>query len=463
MTGERTSDAPFRIAVLGDFSGRANRGDLPSLRTVPIDPGNFEEVMEELGSALDLPGGAVRFRELDDFHPDQLYQLHPLFKPLREAKKLFENPQTFQAPQAPAAEKPQPPAMPPVAPSGSLLDQIAGMSPARTAPATAPLRASAGDETAWDQAIRNIGAKHAKPGPDPRQTEALALADQAAGVQLRAILSHPDFQAMEAAWRSLFFLFQNVETGVEVQIELIDISKDELLEKQAELVKLLAVQSAGETPWSIIAGLFTFSPTEHDSNLLARLGAIARQAGAPFIAAMDASLFGCESIAESPDPDEWSLQPAAEHAQAWLRLRHSADAPWIGLVFPRFLLRLPYGKKTNPIDSFDFEEMPHAPAHAAYLWGNPAIACVAMLGESFNQQGWDLELGSVNRLHSLPVHSFPTREPTPSAEIWMTDRLAEIILAAGLMPLASVRHSDAIQLVRFQSIAHSSQPIAGPW
>jgi type VI secretion system protein ImpC len=177
---------------------------------------------------------------------------------------------------------------------------------------------------------------------------------------------------------------------------------------------------------------------------------------------MDASLFGCESIDETPDPDEWDLRHG-EQTQAWQSLRRSADAPWIGLVFPRFLLRLPYGKKTVPIDSFEFEEMPHAPTHSGYLWGNPAIACVAMLGESFNQESWDMELGSVNRLTALPVHAFPTREPTPSAEIWMTERLAETILAAGVMPLASVRHSDAIQLVRFQSIAHDTLPLAGPW
>jgi hypothetical protein len=54
-------------------------------------------------------------------------------------------------------------------------------------------------------------------------------------------------------------------------------------------------------------------------------------------------------------------------------------------------------------------------------------------------------------------------DPTPTAEIWMTERFAATILDAGVMPLASVKHSDAVLLVRFQSIAYSAQPLAGPW
>ncbi len=426
---------PFRIALLGDFSGRANRGFRTAIRAVPIDPDSFEDAMGRLGVALDLPAGTLPFRELDDFHPDRLYRNLPLFQPIHEARKQLSDPKAFRA-TAPAA---------PPATGGSLLDRIVEQSP--------------GDEAEWDQAIRRIAAKHSTPGRDPQQEQAIALMDEAAAAQLRAILSHPDFQTLEAAWRSVFFLFRYVETGVELQIELIDISQDELLEKQAELTRLLA----GERSWSLIAGLFTFSPDQHDCEVLSRMGAIGGQAGASFLAAMHPRLFGCESIGETPDPDDWKTPFPAADAQAWRDLRHSAEANWIGLAFPRFLLRLPYGKKTVPIESFDFEEMPHSPVHDAYLWGNPAAACAALLGQTFNQQDWEMRVGSVNRLEGLPVHSFANMEPTPTAEIQMTERFAAQILDAGIMPLASVKHSDAVLLVRFQSIADPPQPLAGPW
>jgi hypothetical protein len=45
----------------------------------------------------------------------------------------------------------------------------------------------------------------------------------------------------------------------------------------------------------------------------------------------------------------------------------------------------------------------------------------------------------------------------------MTERLATDIMAQGVMPLASIKHSDAIQLVRFQCIGDPPRPLAGPW
>src|SRR3954469_7515076 len=83
---EQVHEMSFRIAVLGDFSGRANRGlletgpGLASRRPLRIDRDDFDRVMAGLGVELRLPvpGGGdeqivLRFRELEDFHPDRIY------------------------------------------------------------------------------------------------------------------------------------------------------------------------------------------------------------------------------------------------------------------------------------------------------------------------------------------------------------------------------------------------------
>jgi len=443
-------EKPFRIGILGDFSGRVNRRATGALQSVAIDPENFEQVMDRVGVALELPAGMIRFRELDDFHPDQLYRAVPLFGSIREAKKQLSTPQTFRGAGPPPAPPTAPAPASPAAFSESLLDQIAGES--ASAPAPAPV--SARDESSWDEAIRRIAAKHAVPGRDPRQEEMLAVIDQTAAAQMRAILGHPDFQAIEAAWRSIFFLFRYVESGVDLQVHLIDVSKAELVERQAELAKLMASPAIGDRPWSLLVGLYTFTPDERDCALLARLGALARQARAPFLGSVDSRLFGCGSIAASPDPDDWKDALPVENARAWQQLRRSPDADWIGVAFPRFLLRLPYGEATSPAEAFDFEEMPGKPSHEAYLWGNPAVACACMLAAPG---------GPVNRLDGIPIHNWARGEATPQAEIWMTERFASKIADAGVLPLASVKHSDAIQLVRLQSIADPPRPLAGAW
>jgi type VI secretion system protein ImpC len=447
----RDSDTPFRIAILGDFSGRK---EARPLRSVEIDPGNFEEVMERIGVALELSAGDVRlaltFRDLDDFHPDSIYRSAPLFRAFEEARK-----ELAKHPPAQTVEPPMP-TFPP-ATGGSLLDMIAAQS--SPAPSSPSPKRSASDPDAWDDAIRGIVAKHTTPKADPRQQEVAAKLESSAAAAMRAILGHPDFQSLESTWRSIFFLFQHLETGVDLKIYLIDLPASELPSHLADgsLGRVLSAE-----PYSLIAGLYTFTHSESDCALLSKLASIAKQARAPFISAIHPGLFGCRSIAATPDPDDWK-EPAPEELIKWKQLRQSPDADWLGLAMPRFLLRVPYGAKTSEIDSFEFEEMPGATRHESYLWGNPAIACAVLLGSAFSADGWNLRPGSINRIHSIPIHAIGLGEVMPQAEIWMTERLATDIMAEGVMPLASIKHSDAIQLVRFQCIGDPPRPLAGPW
>src|SRR5208337_3099418 len=164
-------------------------------------------------------------------------------------------------------------------------------------------------------------------------------------------------------------------------------------------------------------------------------------------------LLGCVSLAATPEPQDWK---PPQNAEAWEALRRLPEASAVGLALPRFLLRLPYGKKTEPIESFDFEEMPDTPSHENYLWGNPAFVCALLLAQSFNQDGWDLRPGVISELDDLALHVYEENGESglkPCAEALLTERTAERILEAGLMPLLSLKGKDRVRLMRFQSIA----------
>jgi type VI secretion system protein ImpC len=463
----RADDTPFRIAIFGDFSGRANRGvnqDTAASNPIEIDPGNFEEVMERLGVELTLTAGDVsfpmKFRELDDFHPDHLYQSLPLFRAFAEARKELSKvkPAAPTAAPAPRSEPTPPPADAAPPAGGSLLDMIAAETPVVSAP---PAKSR---EAVIDDAIRNIASKHATPSATPQQQSVLQQLDESASAAMRAILSHPDFQALEAAWRSIFLLFRHIDASVELKVYLIDMTRAEL--SAESLAKAIAGTENQSEPWSLMIGLYTFSPSERDCGLLARLASLGKSAGAPFLSAVEPKLFGCEAIGATPDPDDWS-EPSPESLRTWQALRQSTDAKWVGLAMPRFLLRVPYGAKTSPIDSFDFEEMPlqgiAKPPHESYLWGNPAIICACLLGVAFNHDAWDMRPGSISRIGGIPIHAYAPGEITPPAEIWITERFAGEMVDRGVMPLASVKHSDEVMLVRFQSIADPPSALAGPW
>jgi len=87
------AETPFRVAILGDFSGRANLGllesgdSLASRRALLVDRDNFDSVLAKLAPRLELtPGGegdlciSLSFGNLDDFHPDRLFEQVQIFQ-----------------------------------------------------------------------------------------------------------------------------------------------------------------------------------------------------------------------------------------------------------------------------------------------------------------------------------------------------------------------------------------------
>src|SRR5438067_6027467 len=81
----------FRIAVLGDFSARANSGkletgaSLAARKPLKVDCDNLDATLKRFGVKLRLPVGAeggvveLAVNSMDDLHPDQLYNSLPIF------------------------------------------------------------------------------------------------------------------------------------------------------------------------------------------------------------------------------------------------------------------------------------------------------------------------------------------------------------------------------------------------
>jgi type VI secretion system protein ImpC len=419
---ELDPDRPFRILLAGDFSGRSWRDKPPGAFTPQrIDRDNFDDVLASMKIDLNLHGMHLSFREFEDFHPDRIYQSVPIFQDLDR--------------HIPTAPPPPPPASAAArAPSsGSLLDQLLDEQEPE-----APAPVSLHDAQDLASFIQRVTKGHLEPRPDAGKQQRAAQRDALATELLQGILHHPRMQALEAAWRAAFMLVRGLDSDSELQIYVLDITLPELVSEMGAVQKELRRKG----PWALIAGNYTFAQTELDAQVLRRLAALASSLGAPFLA--EAQL-----PHDGTDP-------------AWTELRHSPDAPWLGLALPRFLLRLPYGKDTGALDSFPFEEMPQS-EHGAYLWGNPAFFCAYLLGKSFLAEGWEMRRLE-RRVEGLPLHVYrEDGEPVakPCAEILMTEKDALSLLDAGFMPVASLKEQPAAMVVRFQSIAEPLAPLAG--
>ncbi|MFZ1160605.1 MAG: type VI secretion system contractile sheath large subunit [Candidatus Sulfotelmatobacter sp.] len=478
-------ETPFRILLLGDFSGTGPKKPLPSRKPVQVDRDNFDEVLAAFHPALQINLGdeeivTVQFSDLDDFHPDRLLERVAMFRKLREMRARLANPATFADAAAEFGLRGATPKLPEAAPAatpqpsplalGSLLDDMIEQTEAR-----AQTRPPA--ESDLQKFVRRVTEPHLVSAADPQQSEILALIDRALGAQMRALLHVPKFQALEAAWRAVFLLVRRIDTDEMLKLYLVDLSENELtadLNSTPDLrstftCRLLAgdaINAFGGEPWAAIVGNYSFSATRAHAESLGRVAKIAHAAGAPFLAAASPSLLGCKSFSATPNARDWTAPSDSEGASAWSALRALPEADAVGLAVPRFLLRLPYGRETDPIDSFSFEEMPSEPEHEDYLWGNPAFVCALLLAQSFGESGWDLRPGQRSELDRLPVHIYQhegASEVKPCAEAQMTLDTADQIMECGLMPLASIKGKDEVRLIRFQSIAQPLRALAARW
>ncbi|MGJ0431198.1 type VI secretion system contractile sheath domain-containing protein [Methylobacter sp.] len=462
-----SADSPMRILMVGNFSGHRHPDAALKNRTITgIDIDNFNEVMFRLSPALNFQDlqTEVVFHCLDDFHPDHLYKELDVFHRVTQLRQSLQNPATFAQTAAKlmgtanvpddAGQSVEPA---PAEDQNALFERLLGKAPAQQPHLQSSL----------DHLFKNIIAPHIVEKIDPRQPELIAEVDRATSALMRSLLHHPDFQSLEALWRSAYELVSRLETGESLQLYLLEISQAELAQdllsagenlETSAVYQLLARQHIDQ-PWSVIIGDYTFVAARQDVQTLSAMGAIAAHMGTPFLAAADSSLLGCASLAQPSPPSTWNGN--FEFMAVWQALREKPYARWLGLALPRILLRLPYGRKTDPIDSFEFEELTMPDEHEAFLWGNPAFACARLLAENFQETGWPLSPDRHLNVDDLPAYSYKQDGETrmqACAEWYLPEATAEAMLERGVMPLLSYRNRNCARLLRFQSIA---APLAG--
>ncbi|MBL8800015.1 MAG: type VI secretion system contractile sheath large subunit [Planctomycetia bacterium] len=382
-------ETPFRIVVLGDFSGRANRGevgsadDIGARKSYKIGRDNFDEIMVKVGVSLELPGvdkgekHKLEFKCLDDFDADAVCQQ---------------------------------------------VDQINDL----------------------DEAEQN---------------ELLAR-----------LLHHPDFQTVESAWRGLWWLLARIKEVRSVQAVVMDVSQAEFTADllgnedltKTGLYQLLVEKPAAKVdgqPWALLVGLYNFEVSGTNANVLGRMAKIAREAVAPFLAAVPVAV--ADKDWKTPD----------EVFPNWEALRQLPEAPMLGLAMPRFLLRLPYGPNTKSIDKFDFNECPDPKDLGVYLWGNPGLLCACLLAQSFAKDGWPCKAGTLLDLPGMVMHVYTDEDDdrvSRMAEAMLARKEGEKIAALGFMNFICSKTQDVMQLIRFQSLGQpakgqTSVDLMGQW
>ncbi|MEO3433950.1 type VI secretion system contractile sheath large subunit [Inquilinus sp. CAU 1745] len=300
----------------------------------------------------------------------------------------------------------------------------------------------------------------------------IAEIDKKLSDQINKIMHHEDFQKLEGAWRGLHHLVNNTETDEQLKIKVMNISKKEAhktLKKfkgtawdQSPLFKKMYEEEFGQfggEPFGCLVGDYHFDHSPPDVEFLTEIGAISAAMHSPFIGGVSPSLMLMDSWQELSNPrDLTKIFSTPEHA-AWRSLRQSEDSRYIGLAMPRFLARLPYGAKTDPVEEFNFEEETEGADSSKYCWANSAYAMATNITQSFKMYGWCSRIRGIESggaVEGLPTHTFPTDDggvdmkcPT---EIAISDRREAELSKVGMLPLIHKKNSDFAAFIGAQSL-----------
>jgi type VI secretion system protein ImpC len=464
----------FRLALLGDFSGRASKGEaatgkaLAGRKPLRVDVDNLDTVLERLAPRIVLPFGdegtvEVPLASMDDFHPDQLVEALPLFEQLLSLRRDLQSRSGFERAMKEvlswAGSEPLPPPATRRARGGSIALDRTLSDFARLTGLRGPREASA------DDLIRRLVGPFVVPATDSRQEALLARVDAALSDAMRRVLHHPDFQCAEALWRGVEMLVRGLETGARLQIVLYDISAEELAADLAStdnladtaLHSLLIEQPATDAdagPLAMIIGLYGFELAPPHIDLLGRLAQLTGGAGAPFVSAI-----GPDALREPEH--EW--HPLIR--SAWSELRALPAAAYLGLATPRFLLRAPYGKRSDPIDAFAFEEFNRQSGLSGMLWGHPGLLVALCAGQAWLKGGNAMQLGSISVVGDLAVYVYRDADgdqmALPCTERLFPETQAAKVSSVGAIPIVSLRGRPEVRVAGFGSVA--GRPLAGRW
>lgn len=472
------ADNVFRIAVLGDFGGRSNRGELSigdelaSRKPHRIDVDNLDEVMERFNIDLSLDiadaGGnvSVKVNSMDDFHPDELYEQLPLFEKLANLRKKLQDPASFAGAAKlvnsllgeAAVERQRPKKSFGTSVPNKKLDSFSDLITESNAPA---------EETPIVDLLKQVIGPHLVAADDPQQEQMLASVDEALSASMRNVLHHPDFQSMESLWRSVELLVRRLETDEKLQIVLYDVTAEEWAAdlsssenlEDTGLFRLLVENPAMDElqgPVSTILGSYIFDLSPPHADLLGRMARIAAAAHAPFIASIS------NECLKKQAPEE--VHPLV--TQSWQALRELPESQYVMLTIPRFLLRWPYGQKTDPIDPFDFEEFTRQSGVSGMLWANSCFLAGLLVGETYRRQGLkSMELGSIMSLDDMPFYyyhdEYGDQIPLPCTDRLLSERLVAFVSSQNFAPVVGIKGRPEVRLGSFRSLF--GDLITGAW
>lgn len=289
------------------------------------------------------------------------------------------------------------------------------------------------------------------------------------------VMHHEKFRRLEGSWRGLHYLINRTETGPYLRVQVLDISKEELIDdaeegfQQAKLFKKIYTDrynTHGGVPIAAIVGDYDWTHGATDLKGLTLMANIGAAAHCPFVTAPSPRLLGfpkgagwnhLKKVSEKAI-DDWVNAPDNVEMTAYRSFRESEDSRFVAMCMPRVIARLPYGGGDceQKALGFDYQELEMGDDGQSkqtetdsYCWFNAAYAMGAAMTNAFFNHGWAAAIRGVESgglVEDLPIHYYRSqhqdiRVQCPT-EMPLSMSYDSILAKVGILPLIYELNSD---------------------
>jgi type VI secretion system ImpC/EvpB family protein/type VI secretion system ImpB/VipA family protein len=485
---------PLRMLVVADLvpRGENNAGASPPEGATKIDPTRFDDLFQRLRPrvSIEVPSVLAEGRpqrvemaitSLKSFRPDGMLTEVPLLRALFDGRLVLErlrdgsltveaaqvelnrlwNSSPFarevlgllpvkQAAAAPVASAPAP-----VVDSSGALDDLLSMVDVSAPPAPVatpyepppPPVAAEGLQSKLGALIAQVVKSGRGSGVKP--TEAIARVEKAIGLQIGAILQHPEVRRLEQSYRGLKLLADRASGHTGARIEVVSARAEDA---DNVLARAIRTNAAGEPPVTCAVVDVTIDGSAVGFARLEAIAHVAEAYAVPTIVNGNARLLGLDDLAEVERLDhKGGLYTRPERAP-W---RSTAEKPmlrWVTIAMNGVLSRAAYDKTTSRVREAVIRELPDDAT--GMVWIPAAYPVATLILASFKETGWPCRIVGprAGTVENLPVRELKdgyegTEGVAIPTEVFVSTDSQRELSKVGVLLLAAAPNSDAVYVL----------------
>ena len=336
----------------------------------------------------------------------------------------------------------------------SILDMVdTGASPSHVDSAPAPVvptrPAPAVDSRfgALISAVANAGkSSSARFSPQ----EAIQRVEKAIGMQIGAILQHPEVRRLEEAWRGVQLFVDRSKGAKALKLDVV-CARPELAATALE--RAVRQNAGGEPPVTCAIVDVTITGTTATLAQLEEIARIAEAMTVPVVLNASHALLGLDRLGDLERLDNKIALFSTPDQVRWQSTAQKPAMRWVTMAMNGILARAAYDKQTSRVREMVVKEEPAD--DGATVWIAPAYGVGALITESFRETRWPCRIVGARSggvIGNLPIHE--VRGHVDDAEVVAiptqafvsTDSQRELS-KAGVLLLASAPNSDSIYVL----------------